>query len=284
MSLAITGMTCASCVSRVEKALSAVPGVVMANVNLATEQASITAGVTVTGTQLIAAVERAGYDATVIAADTTPAETAPDRSDEAELGLAIILTLPLLVPMAATLFGDDLMLSGWYQLLLATPVQFWVGRKFYLNAWKALRARAGNMDLLVALGTSAGYGLSLALLLSAPADAMPELYFEASAAVITLVRLGRFLEARAKRQTGSAIRALMRLRPETARVLRDGTEIALPIDQVRVGDLVLVRPGERIPVDGLLREGRASVDEAMITGESRLALRSRVARSISMAR
>jgi Cu+-exporting ATPase len=267
--LAITGMTCASCVSRVEKALSAVPGVASASVNLATERASVTAAGGVTAKQLVAAIERAGYDAAPIAEEETPAETGSDPGDEAELGLAIILTLPLLVPMAARLFGHDLMLSGWYQLLLATPVQFWVGRKFYLNAWKALRARAGNMDLLVALGASAGYGLSLALLLGASATMMPELYFEASAAVITLVRLGRFLEARAKRQTGSAIRALMRLRPETARVLRDGEESQLPIGQVRVGDLVLVRPGERIPVDGVISEGCASVDEAMITGESK---------------
>jgi Cu+-exporting ATPase len=168
--------------------------------------------------------------------------------------------------------GVELSIPGWVQFLLATPVQFWLGARFYRAGWKALRARAGNMDLLVALGTSAAYGLSLYQILFASIDhghAPAHSYFEASAVVITLVLLGKWLEGRAKRETGAAIRALMALRPENARVVRsDGSEREMPVEQVRVGDLVRVRPGERIPVDGRLLEGVTSVDESMLTGEA----------------
>ena len=160
------------------------------------------------------------------------------------------------------------MLPAWLQWALATPVQFGFGARFYRAGWKALRAGSGNMDLLVALGTSAGYGLSLYEWLKAGAAPMPHLYFEASAVVITLVMLGKWLEARAKRQTTQALRALQALRPETARLRRDGIEVEVPLDQVRVGDEVLVRPGERVPVDGLVIDGASEVDESLITGES----------------
>ncbi|HUP09484.1 MAG TPA: copper-translocating P-type ATPase, partial [Caldimonas sp.] len=181
-----------------------------------------------------------------------------------------LLALPLLAPMALAPFGVHAALPPLVQLALATPVQFVLGARFYRSAWRALRARAGNMDLLVALGTSAAYGLSLWMLARDGARADTHLYFEASAAVIALVLLGKWLEARAKRQTTDAIRALQKLRPASARV-RDasGAERDEPIEQVRVGDLVVVRPGERIAVDGTVREGVGDVDESLLTGESR---------------
>ena len=182
--------------------------------------------------------------------------------------LGAALTIPLLTPMLLQLFGIDWMLGPWVQLALATPVQFGLGWRFYRAGWKAVRAGAGNMDLLVALGTSAAYGLSVYLLFRHAEHGMPHLYFEASAAVITLVLLGKWLEGRAKRQTTEAIRALNALRPATARVRRGGVEIEVAIDKVVVGDQVLVRPGERIAVDGEVTEGRSHVDESLITGES----------------
>ncbi|MGA9164879.1 MAG: copper ion binding protein, partial [Thiobacillus sp.] len=218
--LDITGMTCASCSARVEKALSKVPGVLDASVNLATEQATIKLAKGISAATLIAAVERAGYGAQLPQAASTmqaaPARTLPDWWPVA---LAMALSLPLIAPMLGSLAGAHWMLPGWLQLALATPVQFWLGARFYRAGWKALRAGSGNMDLLVAVGTSAAYGLSVYLLL-ARADAM-HLYFEASAVVISLVLLGKWLEARAKRQTTEAIRALQALRPATARVRLD---------------------------------------------------------------
>jgi Cu+-exporting ATPase len=259
--LTIEGMTCASCVMRVEKALAKVPGVESAEVNLANETARIRGRTDVAA--LIAAIERAGYGAhPQVEREAVPA--APLWP----VLVAAALSLPLVVPMVGDFFGRHWMLPGWLQLLLATPVQFWLGARFYVAGWKALRAGSGNMDLLVAIGTSAGYGLSLRHLLHEP-GAMPHLYFEASAVVITLVLLGKWLEARAKRQTTEAIRALQALRPDTARVrLSDGSEVERPIAQVAVGDLVVVRPGERVPVDGEVVEGASQVDESLITGES----------------
>jgi P-type Cu+ transporter len=260
--LTIEGMTCASCVMRVEKALAKVPGVLSAEVNLATETARVQGGGDAAA--LIAAVQRAGYGAHVHVDRETPAAV-----PLWPVLLAAALSLPLVLPMVADLFGRHWMLPGWLQLALATPVQFWLGARFYVAGWKALRAGSGNMDLLVALGTSAGYGLSLFELLRNSANPMPHLYFEASAVVITLVLLGKWLEARAKRQTSEAIRALQALRPETARVRSaDGREEERPIAQVRVGDLVVVRPGERVAVDGEVVEGASELDESLITGES----------------
>ncbi len=266
--LAIADMTCASCVGRVEKALLKVPGVISANVNLATETASVTlAGREADTAPLVAAVQRAGYGVRVPQASATT-KARPALGEGARVVLAALLSAPLVLPMLGMLAGRHWMLGGGWQLLLATPVQFWIGARFYRAGWAALRAGAGNMDLLVALGTSAAYGLSLYQLLAARGEGMPALYFESSAVVITLVLLGKWLEARARRQTTAAIRALQALRPETARVRRADGEVELPLAQVQLGDLVVVRPGERIAVDGLVAEGASHVDESLITGES----------------
>ncbi|MCM5682539.1 heavy metal translocating P-type ATPase [Schlegelella sp. S2-27] len=266
-SLAIGGMTCASCVGRVEKALLRVPGVVAATVNLATETAMVDVLRDVTDVALIAAVRDAGYEARAKDADGTTAAPRRWLTEGRAVLIAALLSLPLAVPMAGDLIGRHWMLDGWLQLALATPVQFWLGARFYRAAWKALKAGTGNMDLLVALGTSAAYGLSLYLLLNADGS-MAHLYFESAAVVITLVLLGKWLEARAKRQTTEAIRALQALRPDTARVLRNGSEQSVPLDDVVVGDIVVVRPGERAPVDGEVVGGQTHFDESLITGES----------------
>ncbi len=269
--LSIEGMTCASCAGRVERALTQVPGVLEASVNLATERARVRTAGAPDVAHLVAAVEAAGYTAgrpEASAAGTGEAAPGTGRtriSKEARhLIFAAILTAPLVLPMAGMLFGHHWMLPGWVQLALATPVQFWLGARFYRAGWKALRAGTGNMDLLVALGTSAGYGLSIHNLMQGSAD----LYFEASAAIITLILLGKFLEARAKRQTTEAIRALQALKPSTARVRNASGDVDVPVERVQVGDLVVVRPGERFPVDGQVREGRTHADESLITGES----------------
>ena len=262
---AITGMTCASCVARVEKALQAVPGVSAASVNLATEKATVHGDVA--PGLIAAAIDRAGYGAHPV--DTArPALAAPAGSPAWwPVAVAAILSLPLLAPMLLRPFGVDWMPSGWLQLLLATPVQFWLGARFYRAGWKALRAGAGNMDLLVALGTSAAYGLSVYLLLAHGAG-MGHLYFESSAVVITLVLLGKWLEGRAKGQTVAAIRALEALRPTSALVRRDGVDVVVALEALRSGDLMVLRPGERIPADGVVVEGASHVDEALLTGES----------------
>ncbi len=277
LTLAVEGMTCASCVSRVEKALLRVPGVLRAEVNLATETASVTLALRQIGqideAALVAAVARAGYTATPQheGADSGGATRTVRKAEWWPVALAAVLSAPLVLPMIGLLFGPAFshqwMLPGWIQLALATPVQFWLGARFYRAGWKAVKAGSGNMDLLVALGTSAGYGLSLVQLLRHGNQSM-QLYFEASAVVITLVLLGKWMEARAKRQTTEAIRALNALRPDTARVRRDGLDTELPVAQVRVGDVVVVRPGERLPVDGRVVEGSSDVDESLITGES----------------
>ncbi len=264
LELTVEGMTCASCVARVEKALLKVPGVEAASINLATETATIQASGSVTDAA-VEAVRRAGYEA-FPKADSPPAVQATGiRRDTLVLAAAALLTAPLVVPMVAEAFGVHWMLPPWLQWLLATPVQFVVGARFYRAAWKALAARAGNMDLLVAIGTSAAYGLSVYL---AVAEEGAHLYFEASAVVITLVRAGKWLEERAKRQTTEAIRALAALRPETARVLANGVERVVPADRVQVGDIVVVLPGDRVPVDAEVTEGESHVDESLVTGES----------------
>ncbi len=260
--LPIQGMTCASCVARVEKALSRVPGVATAEVNLATETASVAVAPGTAPEALVEAVRQAGYEARF---DEPPPKEGGDRS-WIPVAIGAALTLPLVLPMAGALLGADWMLPAWLQLLLATPVQFGLGARFYRAGWKALRARSGNMDLLVSLGTSAAYGLSVWLMI-AHGDHHPHLYFEASASVITLVLLGKWLEARAKRQAADAIRALQALRPEQARVRRDGAEFDLPVAQVAVGDELVVRPGERFPLDGEVIEGRTHADESLLTGE-----------------
>jgi Cu+-exporting ATPase len=268
--LPISGMTCASCAGRVERALGKVPGVQSVSVNLANERAHIEVLGQMDPGVLIAAVDKAGYTATL-----PQSETATQASQEQRLSherwsllLAILLAAPLVLPMLVQPFGLHWMLPAWVQFALATPVQFIFGARFYIAAWKAVRAGAGNMDLLVAIGTSAGYGLSIYEWLTATAGTMPHLYFEASAVVIALVLLGKYLESRAKRQTASAIRALEALRPERAIQVIDGRERDVAITALKLNDLVLVKPGERFPVDGEVVEGQSHADEALISGES----------------
>ena len=288
--LVVEGMTCASCVGRVERALKAVPGVLAAEVNLTTERARVQVLGGSGGVEaLVAALEAAGYHARSAARSSAPDEAArfraAGRRDLRHVLAAAVLTLPLVLPMLLAPFGVRWMLPGWVELVLATPVQFWLGWRFYRGSWKAVRAGAGNMDLLVALGTSAAYGLSVYLLAgrwlgagtgvagmgmgAADRPSAPDLYFEGAAAVITLVLLGKWLEGRAKRQTGAAIRALTSLRPDCARVRQsDGSELEMPVNAVRLGDVVAVRPGEHIPTDGAIRDGVSQIDEMLITGES----------------
>ncbi|QCI14765.1 copper-translocating P-type ATPase [Pseudomonas putida] len=268
--LQVGGMTCASCVGRVERALGKVAGVEQASVNLASERAHVQVLACVDDNQLIAAIEKAGYSASLAHAHHDEQADAQRRLRRERLAVAaaLLLALPLVLPMLVQPLGLHWMLPAWAQWLLATPVQFILGARFYVAAWKAVRAGAGNMDLLVALGTSAGYGLSLYQWAQAPAGHAPHLYFEASAVVIALVLLGKYLESRAKRQTASAIRALEALRPERALRVVDGKEEDVAISQLRLGDLVLVKPGERFPVDGSVEDGSSHADEALISGES----------------
>ncbi|MEB0109769.1 heavy metal translocating P-type ATPase [Variovorax sp. RTB1] len=275
--IAIGGMSCASCVSRVEKALDRVPGVLSASVNLATESARVVAsslpsGVGELDALLRRAVRSAGYEPRTAkaAAALSDAAAASPWQGFAPIALGMLLSAPLLAPMLLMPFGIDLMLPAWAQLLLAAPVQFYLGARFYRAGWHAVLARSGNMDLLVALGTSAAFGLSLWLWWRG----VPHLYFEASAVVITLVLLGKWLEARAKRQATSAIRALQQLRPEVAHLLGEpGTrggrivESDVPLAEVMKGDRLAVRSGERVPADARVLEGESEVDEAMLTGE-----------------
>ena len=267
--LNIDGMTCASCVGRVERALNKVAGVKSVSVNLANERAHLELLGAVDPQTLIAAVSKAGYSASLFELENPQSDNRQQRLDHERWALicAIALALPLVLPMLLQPFGVHWMLPAWVQFALATPVQFVFGARFYVAAWKAVRAGAGNMDLLVALGTSAGYGLSIYEWATA-AGRMPHLYFEASAVVIALVLLGKYLESRAKRQTASAIRALEALRPERAIQVIDGREQEVAISALRLNDLVLVKPGERFPVDGEVVEGQSHADEALISGES----------------
>jgi Cu+-exporting ATPase len=265
--IGIGGMTCASCVARVERALKKVPGVQEATVNLATESARvlISPGEEVQA-RLRRAVRDAGYEPR--AADATlSTEQASPWAGFAPVGFGLLLSLPLMLPMVGELFGRHWMLPAWLQFALATPVQFVLGWHFYRAGWHALKALSGNMDLLVSIGTSAGWALSMWLWLTSAPGAVVHLYFEGSAWVVTLVMLGKWLEARAKRQTTSAIRALHALRPDVAHLIGPDGEVDVPVGELLVGDRLVIKPGERIPVDGVLLEGRTQVDESMLTGE-----------------
>jgi Cu+-exporting ATPase len=279
LTLAVQGMTCASCVGRVEKALAQVPGVVEASVNLATE----TAQVRLRGrgdeaaqiATLVAAVVAAGYQATQASDDGAAPVPRARLGEGARVLIAALLSAPLIGPMLLLPFAGEgagagamhaAMPPALWQWLLATPVQFVLGARFYRAGWGALRAGTGNMDLLVSMGTSAAYGLSLWQWLVVGDE--HTLYFESSAVVITLVLLGKWLEARARKQTTAAIQALRALRPDTARVLRQGAELTVPVAELVRGDLLVVRAGERLPADGVVTEGTSAVDESMLTGES----------------
>ncbi len=268
LDLGVGGMTCASCVARVEKALKKVPGVQNANVNLATESARVTyAGGEDMAPALRRAVRDAGYEPR--AADA--ALDAPDAgpwAGFAPIAIGLLLCAPLVLPMLLMPFGIHWMPPAWVQFALATPVQFWLGARFYKAAWGALKAGSGNMELLVAIGTTAAWLLSMWLWLFSGHGEHAHLYFESAAVVITLVRLGKWLEERAKRQTTAAIRALHALRPSVAHLIDwDGAEKDIPVDELRAGDKLAVRPGERVPADGTVTEGATQVDESMLTGE-----------------
>ena len=281
--LDIGGMTCASCVGRVEKALDKIPGVEAASVNLATEQAKIRlkAGSGTPVDDIIALIQKTGYSAKISSPHAIP-ELAPSKLFWGADGLGRVilgfaLSAPLFLPMLLMPLGIHWALSPEWQLLLATPVQFFLGWRFYKAGFKSLMSGVGNMDLLVALGTSAAYGLSVYQMISSP-HASHELYFEGSAVIICMVMLGKWLEARAKQQTSEAIRALQKLWPEHAKVLEQHIVITdnspldqyrdLPLDQVFPKDRILVLPGERIPVDGIILLGNSHVDESLLTGES----------------
>jgi len=281
--LDIGGMTCASCVGRVEKALEKIPGVEAASVNLATEQAKIRLHRDSSSlADIIALVKKTGYEAK---------ESSPRGNPDQKLGksfwaadglgrviLSFALSAPLFLPMLLMPFGMHWSLSGWWQLALATPVQFILGWRFYVAGYKSVMAGAGNMDLLVALGTTAAYGLSLYILLTS--SHVHELYFEGSSVIICMVLLGKWLERRAKQQTSEAIRALQKLWPEHAKVLNMNVDLQnnagigadqyrdLPLEQVLPGDKVFILPGERISVDGVIIFGASHVDESLLTGES----------------
>ncbi len=285
--LPILGMTCANCARTIERALARLPGVLEATVNLAAERARVTYVVGVASIRdLIQAIREAGYEVVEAARELDePGADAEQAAREAELArqrrrllVGLVFTLPtfwlsmqfdllhnVMPGMARPLLLDGLL------LLLSTPVQFGVGRDFYRGAYRALRLGTANMDVLVALGTSAAYFYSLAVTLARALGSTAlgaYTYFETAAVIITLIVLGKYLEARAKGRAGEAIRALMALQPERARVLRDGQEVEIPAAEVRVGDILIVRPGERIPADGIVLEGRSAVDESMMTGES----------------
>ncbi|WP_137918216.1 heavy metal translocating P-type ATPase [Hydrogenophaga sp. 2FB] len=270
-------MTCASCVTRVEKALRKQQGVSDATVNLATESARVTL-IGVDEAESLARIKRAVRDAgyeprTLEAMDEADSERVMGvPRDLLPVLIGVVLSAPLVLPMVGDLFGRHWMLPAWIQFLLATPVQFVLGARFYRAGWHALKARTGNMELLVAIGTTAGWALSTWLWWRADAGEVPHLYYEASAVVITLVLLGKWLEARAKRQTTTAIRALHALRPERAHLLPDGvrrTELAdVAVDELLPDDVIRVLPGERFAADGTVVQGSTQADESMLTGEA----------------
>lgn len=265
----LDGMTCAACATRIEKALNALPSVT-ATVNFATEQARISHPPTISSDNLIEAVRKTGYGAQVMRDDQQGIDRIETerlwRQEWIVFAIAAALTAPFLIQMVAMLVSDGHeILPRWFQWLLATPVQFWAGKRFYLGAWKSLRGGSANMDVLIALGTSMAYFSSAVITLFSLNE---HVYFEASAAIISLVLLGKLLEARAKRKTSAAIEALSKLQPKTARVLRGGQLSEIPIEDMKIDDIYVVRAGESVPVDGEVIEGESSVDESLLTGES----------------
>jgi Cu+-exporting ATPase len=273
---AITGMTCANCVRAVERTLSKTNGIVTAEVNYATEQAIVEYDpLQLTPTEVIAKIQRAGYGATLV---TTPtAENQQNQRDDLseinarKFWVGVSLTLPLFLLS----MGRDFNLLGhwamttpvsWFMLLLALPVQFYVGGDYYVSAWKSLRNYSANMDVLVAMGTSVAFFYSVAVLLHFTHH--DHLYFETAALIITLIKFGKLLESKAKGQTQIALQSLIGLQPKTARVIRNDMESDIAIDKIKVGDVIVVRPGEKIPVDGAVIIGNSTVDESMLTGES----------------
>ena len=272
--LLIEGMTCAACSTRVDKVLNKIDGIIKANVNLSTNKAIVEfpSGL-ITDEELVKIIDKAGYKAEV--------EIERDLDREKELRekeikslktsfiISAILSIPLFSAMFFHMFGvhnglSDLLNNGWFQLILATPVQFIIGYRFYKGAYNALRGGGANMDVLISMGTSAAYFYSIYNLLIG----VHEYYFESSAVIITLILLGKLFESIAKGKTSEAIKKLMGLQPKTAKVIRDNVEIDLPLEKLEIGDIIVVRPGEKVPVDGIIVDGNSSLDESMITGES----------------
>ena len=273
--LAVGGMTCAACVSHIENALTDVDGVLSVGVNLASERAAVEY---IPGFAAVSdmrhAIEDAGYSLIGIVGEQDDAATPRDvyvlrRKLLASLVVAVLIMGLMFAPGAHNLlpFGMDYLL-----LVLATPVQFWAGRQFYHGAWGALKHRTSNMNTLITVGTSVAYFYSAAVTLLSDTpffDGIPSAtFFDTSTAIIALVLLGKYLEANAKQRASGAIRAMMTLQPKSARVVRDGGEVEVPIDDLQVGEVVIVRPGERIPVDGIVIEGTSAIDESTLTGES----------------
>ena len=276
--LPITGMTCANCAMNIERTLNKkVPGVVQSSVNFASERATVEYLPTLTSLEtIIAAIRKAGFDA-ILPDETLAEEDVEQRARRAEIAdqtrkffVGLLFTLPLFLWSMGRDFGllgawSHAFWVNWVFWLLATPVQFYTGWDYYTGGWKSLKNGSANMDVLVAMGSSVAYFYSLGVLLYPSLGS--HVYFETSAVIITLIKLGKMLEARAKGRTGNAIRKLMGLRPRTATILREGEEVEIPLSQVQVGDLLLVRPGEKIPVDGVVLDGQSAVDESMLTGE-----------------
>lgn len=276
----IIGMTCAACATRIEKGLNKLEGITKANVNLALETASVEYNPSqVTIKEMISKVEKIGYEAKVKQDNAVEHTNHREKEIERQKGkfvFSLILSFPLLWAMVSHfeftsfIYLPEMLMNPWVQLALATPVQFVVGKQFYVGAYKALRNKSANMDVLVALGTSAAYfySLYLSIMTIGSAQHMPELYFETSAVLITLIILGKLFEARAKGRSSEAIKKLMGLQAKTATVLRDGKELELALEEVVVGDIIFIKPGEKVPVDGEIIEGRSALDESMLTGES----------------
>jgi Cu+-exporting ATPase len=283
VTLPIQGMTCASCVNKVEKALSSLKGVVHASVNFATERASVEYIPGAVGIRdFKRAVQEAGYQVLEVREeDIVEKERLVREAELSRLKWKFIIGAILLAPILILMYGTSLLerwvglsrdLNFFIQFLLATPVQFWAGGQFYVGFWKATKHKTSDMNTLIAVGTSAAYLYSFIATffphLFMARGLMADVYFDTSAAIIVLILLGRFLEARAKGRTSEAIKKLIGLQPKRAKVVRDGSEIDIPVEDLAVGDIVIVRPGEKIPVDGMVKEGYSSVDESMVTGES----------------
>jgi len=280
--LELSGMTCAACATRIEKTLNKIPGVSQATVNFAMETAHVEynpAEVSVSDMQQ--RVEKIGYKASLKQEQADPAEHRKHEitRQKRKLLVSAILSLPLLWSMVSHfsftswIWMPDIFMNPWFQLILATPVQFYIGRQFYIGAYKALRNGSANMDVLVSLGTSAAYFYSLFLTVQWAVNGGnvhhgPSMYYETSAVLITLVLMGKLFEALAKGRSSEAIKSLMGLQAQAALVVRDGQEMSIPVEEVIAGDVVLVRPGDKVPVDGEVLEGMSSVDESMLTGES----------------
>jgi Cu+-exporting ATPase len=261
ISLNVQGMSCASCVNRIEKVLKNADGIIAANVNLASEKANIIfENSTIDITKIIALIEKSGYQASIF----RPDKTAQLKKEKILIIMSAMLCLPLVVPMILQPFDIHFNIPTWFQLSMGSLIQFGIGARFYKSGWSALKAGTGNMELLVAIGTTSAYGLSLFLM----TRGKHHLYFETSAVIITLVLFGKFLEATVKQQTSDAINALKKLRPNIARIIKGGKEFEIKIEDVSLSDLVIIGPGEKIPIDGTILKGTTSVDESLITGES----------------